>query len=173
MEEGLHGGWLVKVDASGNMLWNRTIEQQESSIFSISQANDNQYVFSAKITNYVVWVSSIDNLGNLGYSEAKITAPNSFDALSPNAITSTSDGNYVFVGTWDNTSSAANSRMWLVKIDSAPFVSASPSQSPSGYPPLFPGEPFTQALFLAIVITIICLGLIVFLRKYRHRFKDK
>ena len=43
------GGWILKIDASGNALWNRTFESVENTVSSIQQVSDGGYILSGTV----------------------------------------------------------------------------------------------------------------------------
>jgi hypothetical protein len=118
-------GWLVKTDAEGNMLWNRTYGET-TTINSVAQTQDGGFVISGKIT-YInpnsigkssgsSWIAKTDSLGNIE-DQLTIGQNATFHYTYPNSLILTNDGNYICVGTWDQTIPASNSqRFWITKI---------------------------------------------------------
>jgi hypothetical protein len=110
--------WLVKTDASGNELWNKTFGGTSDDVgYSVAQTADGGYV----LTGYTkslgsggteLWLTRTDSSGNeiweKAYGGAGIDVGWS--------VTLASDGGYVVVG---STSSygAGEEDIWLVKVD--------------------------------------------------------
>ena len=118
-------GWLVKTDAEGNMLWNKTYGET-TTINSIAQTQDGGFAVSGDITyinpndngksSGIAWIAKTDSSGNV---EDQITIGQNatFHYAYPNSLILTNDGDYICVGTWDQTIQASNSqRFWITKI---------------------------------------------------------
>jgi len=116
---------LVKIDADGNTVWNRTLSPGNSGINSITPINGGGYAFAGVITSYVVWVGKIDASGNLE-AQTQIRTADPYGNIKPNSIIETADGSCVFAGDWTTTSDLAVREMWLVKI-SLSYSAPSPS----------------------------------------------
>ncbi len=108
--------WLVKLDATGNMEWNRTYGgPQADTATAIIQTSDKGYAitgttssFGAGDTNF--WLVKVDSSGNIQWNQTygETTA-------EAKSLTQTSDSGYVLVGIQENDT---NSSAWLVKTDS-------------------------------------------------------
>ncbi len=107
--------WLFKVDASGNLLWNKTIGGlHNDNAWSMAQTSDGGYITAGFSNNFGTgnsdfWLVKTDALGTLQWDKAYGTA-GSDTAYS---VIQTSDGGYAMVG-------RQNGRQcWLVKTDSS------------------------------------------------------
>ncbi len=118
-------GWIVKTDAEGKMLWNRTYPNVID-INSIAPAEEGGYLIggvanATKIsyiegTTYTAWFAKIDNFGNVEaeFNAGPVTLKHS---TSPSRIITTGDGDFICVGTWDSTYQASgNQHFWIAKI---------------------------------------------------------
>ena len=117
---GKRGGWIVKTDSSGSMLWDNTYAYGGSytMINSISQTRDEGFIFVGSTqeslevspqTKFSMWVAKTDSQG---------TVENQIDfsgASNPASVLQTNDGGYVFVGTW-RFNDIGNQQIWLVKF---------------------------------------------------------
>lgn len=133
---GNHGGgdfWVVKLDASGNIQWQKCLGGSDfDQLNALAQTTDSGYV----VTGYVnsnngnvsgnhgsadMWIVKLDASGNLEWQ--KCLGGSGGDG--GNSIVQTSNGNYAIVG---NTSSndgdvsgnhGGTSDIWIVKLDSS------------------------------------------------------
>jgi hypothetical protein len=116
-------GWLVKTDAEGRMVWNKTYA---AGISSVARTIDGGYIIcgSTNVTNvsYVdgtaitAWFAKIDNMGNIE-DEFRAGPVELKHWSAPNSIIQTSQRDFISVGTWDQTYQAASSqRFWIAKI---------------------------------------------------------
>jgi hypothetical protein len=135
-----HGGinpddyWIVKLNASGNIVWNKlyggnnrdlakSVQQTSDGGFIIagssqSSANGNVTGINHGFTDY--WVVKLDASGNIVWN--KLYGGNSDD--TPNSIAQTSDGGYVIAGFTNNSFNGnitAHSYgvpdFWIIKLD--------------------------------------------------------
>ena len=111
--------WLVKTDASGNMLWNKTYGGTgEDWDLCMIQANDGGYAISGYTTSFGAggqdaWFVKTDSNGNMLWN--KTYGGTGTDVLY--TIVQTSDGGYTLGGR-TNSFGAGGSDAWLVKTDS-------------------------------------------------------
>ncbi|MEK6481832.1 T9SS type A sorting domain-containing protein [Catalinimonas sp. 4WD22] len=129
-----HDYWIVKIDAQGNKLWDKTLGGDETDLLqsilstsdggyllagsSLSQASGDKSENSKGVFDY--WIVKIDNLGNKQWD--KTIGGNSYDQL--NSTTQTPDGGYLLGGVSGSESSGDKSEntrgefdYWVVKID--------------------------------------------------------
>jgi len=108
--------WLIKLDTTGNIEWNRTYGGPEAdTAAAIIQTSDTGYAiwgttssFGAGDTNF--WLVKVDSSGNIQWNQTygQTTA-------EAKSLTQTSDSGYALVGIQEN---GTNSSAWLVKTDS-------------------------------------------------------
>lgn len=105
--------WLVKTDAQGNELWNKTYGETGSVINSVIQTQDGGYAFTGTgvFNREDAWVIKTDVYGNMDWNLTIVGG--SFVGKSiedfGKPITQTNDGGYALVGTKD-------SEIWLFKL---------------------------------------------------------
>ena len=88
--------WLVKTDASGNMLWNKTFWHPGSDsdwVRSLVETSDGGYVLAGCKNNRDFWLIKTDSLGNIEWN--KIYGEGYGGAYS---LVATSDGGYALAG---------------------------------------------------------------------------
>ncbi|MCW4025491.1 MAG: hypothetical protein NWF01_10740 [Candidatus Bathyarchaeota archaeon] len=113
-------GWLVKTDLQGTMLWNKTYPQV-TAIHSVANTQGGGFVLVGVIysddgSRVTSWLAKTDSNGNL---EAQLKIEQNITAYysTINRAIQTSDGGYICVGTWNQTSQASDSqKFWLFKI---------------------------------------------------------
>lgn len=117
-------GWLVKTDANGNMVWNKTYGGivNEFALYLI-QTGDGGYALCGSENSFGVggtdvWLVKTDALGNMLWQKT-FGGPNNEDAYS---MIQTSDGGYVLLGGTRSfgygTATPASSDWYLIKTDS-------------------------------------------------------
>jgi hypothetical protein len=151
-------GLLVKIDASGNLLWNNTYGEPDSRISSVAQTADNGYIFAAS-TGSSAWIVKTDNAGKID-GQIKFKNPDFF-TNQPKQIITTTDGGYAFVGDWNAQISNPTSgqKFWLVKLSPTITTNPPPNNNPS------------NLLTAVVIIIIVSAGaglLLVYFRK-RHK----
>ena len=130
---GNHGGldcWVVKLDADGNMAWNRTLGGSKGDqAYGVDQASDGGYVIAGKTysndgdvngtTKFGgdLWVVKLDAAGQINWS--RTFGGSGWDEAR--AVQQTSDGGYVVAGyTRSNNGDVAGnhgeSDFWVVKL---------------------------------------------------------
>lgn len=111
--------WLVKVDASGNMQWNKTFGgAQEDVGYSLVQSNDGGYAIVGSTISYGsggndIWLIKTDSSGNLQWDK---TYGGAGDDYGWN-LEKTSDGGYLITGYTTSYGSGMNDG-WIIKVDS-------------------------------------------------------
>ncbi len=112
--------YLVKTDASGNMLWNKIYGGTGSeSASSVVQTSDGGYAIAGTTDSYGAgnndfWLVKTDSAGNQLWTKTY----GGTGSESASSVVQTSDGGYAIAGTTDSYG-AGNNDFWLVKTDSA------------------------------------------------------
>ncbi|MBB6369252.1 T9SS type A sorting domain-containing protein [Chryseobacterium shigense] len=130
---GNHGGsdyWVVKLDASGNMQWQKSLGGSGADTAqSVRQTSDGGYIVAGyslsadgDITgnhgNFDYWIVKLDTSGNIQWQKSLGGSSND----SAQSIQQTSDGGYVVAGysmsaNGDVTGNHGGSDYWIVKLD--------------------------------------------------------
>jgi hypothetical protein len=120
---GLYDFWLVKTDANGNALWNKTYGGTSDDVaYSVFQTSDEGYVLAGYTVSFGAgssdfWLVKTNPSGNVQWSKTY----GGTGADIAYFVIQTSDGGYALAG---NTKSfgAGQEDFWLVKTDSAGSV---------------------------------------------------
>jgi|GEM_PF-2734671 len=115
---GRYDGWVIKLDASGNIIWQKTYgDILEDLIQSVTQLSSGDYI----VAGYThgshlkdVWVLKLDSTGNILWQ--KTYGGNSDDVA--NSIEKTADGGFILTG-YTESFGAGRSDVWVLKLDSA------------------------------------------------------
>ena len=117
--------WLVKLDASGNILWQRSHGYNNTSITGLSKTNDGGFIISGTLFNVTAthdafWVLKINGQGFHVWN--KIIQGDKADWFPK--ISPTSDGGYIMAGASDSDAfgdKSENSQgsfdYWVIKLD--------------------------------------------------------
>ncbi|MEM3699924.1 MAG: CARDB domain-containing protein [Candidatus Bathyarchaeia archaeon] len=114
---GEYDAWLVKVDAYGNMEWNKTYGGSQDDVgCEIQKTFDGGYIIAGKTKSigsgeYDAWLVKVDAYGNMEWNKA-FGGVGSEGALS---VQQTSDGGYVAAG-YTYSYGAGKSDFWVVKV---------------------------------------------------------
>ena len=108
--------WILKTDAKGNVLWDRTFGGSGEDLgFSVQQTNDDGYII-AGYTSFTngkkAWIIKIDSQGNKQLDMATGRADS--EAAS---IGLTKDGGYIIAG-YTPSSGSGKEDVWLIKTNS-------------------------------------------------------
>lgn len=122
--------WVVKLDISGNISWQKSLGGSQWDIaYSVQQTTDGGYIVAGKINSvngditennglWDYWVVKLDNIGNIIWQKS-YGGSNDDYAYS---IKQTSDGGYIIAGGSNSTDGdvigSSGSGCWIVKIDS-------------------------------------------------------
>lgn len=110
-------GWLIRLDADGNELWNKTVGGVgDDSARSIQQTSDGGYIIAGVTrpqgTNrYSDWLIKTDTDGNELWSKT-------FEGSVAYSVRQTSDGGYIAAGAITSETTAITD-VWLIKTDSS------------------------------------------------------
>ena len=131
---GTHGGydaWVVKLDASGNKIWQKALGgSDDDQVYAVTAAPDGGYVVAGSTNStdgdvsgnhgsYDFWVVKLDASGNKVWQ--KTLGGSRFDEA--HAITTTPDGGFVVAGSTASTDGdvtgmhGGTADMWVVKLD--------------------------------------------------------
>jgi hypothetical protein len=123
---------LMKLDSSGNMVWNKTYGDQDSQkAYSMTKAADGYIIVGdteSQQSDIDAWVIKVDYNGNVLWT--KIVGGKNAD--SPSYITPSSDDGYLVCG-FTFSFGAGNRDFWLFKIDDSGKVLWSCTQGNAGY----------------------------------------
>ncbi len=134
-----HGGfdcWIVRLDSSGNILWEKSFGGSEAeSITTLSQTSDTGFIVSCysksidgDVSNGwsfgISWIFKLDSIGNIQWQKtygARLSVTNNTEYM--NSINETPDGNYIATGTCTmNGGNVAGSHgandIWAIKLSS-------------------------------------------------------
>lgn len=116
---GQHDVWLVKLNGTGTMVWNKTYGGiGDDNLFAYSgliQTSDGGFAMSAATTSYGAgardfWLIKTDSYGNVQYDKTY----GAMGAETPYSITQAADGSLVIAG-FTNSFGAGNYDIYLVK----------------------------------------------------------
>ncbi len=113
--------WILKLDAQGNVVWQKTYYASQSvggaeRAYAIQQTSDGGYIVAGH-TNAVgrgsdMWILKLDAGGNVEWEKA-YGGPGAEAAYS---VQQTSDGGYIVAGTTDSFG-AGREDVWVLKLD--------------------------------------------------------
>ena len=111
--------WLIKLDSSGNMEWNRTYGGAEADVAAdMIQTSDGGYALAGKTYSFGAgesdfWLIKVDSYGNMQWNRTYGQATEE----SASSVIQSTDGGYALAGSFVQNES--NTDGWLVKTDSA------------------------------------------------------
>lgn len=127
---GYYDYWIVKLDALGNLDWQKTLGgSNDEFASSIQQTSDGGYIiagYSSSVDGDIVgnngssdyWIVKLDDLGNIDWQKSLGGSEDDF----ANSIQLTSDGGYIVAGfsksiDGDLTANNGDEDYWIVKLD--------------------------------------------------------
>lgn len=131
---GVYDYWVVKLDASGSIEWQKTFGGSSfENAYAIQQTTDGGYIVAGAATSndgdvtghhgsstssFDYWIVKLDASGNIQWQKVYGGSNNDF----ANAIQQTSDGGYIIAGASnsndiDVTGNHGNYDYWIVKLD--------------------------------------------------------
>ncbi len=113
------GLWILKLDQSGAISWQRNYSPSNVYYSSIQQTRDGGYIVSGThYSNNDIWILKLDQAGNALWQ--KTYGGSSYDGCY--SIQQTTDGGYI-VGGYTQSFGAGSYDMWILKLDQAGAVS--------------------------------------------------
>jgi hypothetical protein len=104
--------WLIKLDSSGNMVWNQTYGVGSTSyVISGSPTADGGFAM-AGVTGSKAWLIKTDSSGNMLWNQTY------GGTGGANVVVQTDDGGYALVG-FTTSSGAGGQDAWLIRTDSS------------------------------------------------------
>lgn len=130
--QGSYDYWIVKLDAAGNLTWQRTLGGTDwDQAFSVQQTADGGYIVAGQtystngnVTNNHVgpdnWVVRLDATGNIIWQKCLGGTSSDFGQ----SVQQTADGGYIVAGYTNSNNGDVSGRRgsydyWVVKLDSA------------------------------------------------------
>jgi len=112
--------WILKLDSSGNVQWQKTYGATDADgAYSIQQTTDGGYIVVSMTRSFIVdgqvpWLLKLDSNGNIQWQKTYGGTSVEFSAYS---ILQTSDGGYIVAGDF-HTTGTYPIVAWVLKLDS-------------------------------------------------------
>ncbi|MBI2134684.1 Ig-like domain-containing protein [Candidatus Woesearchaeota archaeon] len=103
--------WLIKTDSQGNMVWNKTFDMNSDYAVSVKQTTDHGYIVLGK-TGENFWLIKTDSNGGPQWNKTFSKETNNL----PYEVDTTSDGGYIFVGTFNPSSPPSGGDSIVIKV---------------------------------------------------------
>jgi hypothetical protein len=131
--KGISDAWVIKIDAAGNLLWQKALGSSiEDNLSKITKTADNNYILcgTGGIGNNDVpkmhgssdaWLVKMDDKGNILWNKTYGGTSSDYGV----SITATKDGGAIFAGATESTDKDATGSLigkidaWVVKLNSA------------------------------------------------------
>jgi hypothetical protein len=114
--------WLIKIDASGNFLWDRTYGGTGwDGANSIVQTSDGGYALAGQTNSFGAggndfWLVKTDAEGNMQWNQTFGGAGDDGTGAVGSSIVQTRDGGYALTGYTNSFSSDGSYQVWLIKL---------------------------------------------------------
>ena len=122
---GGRGTWVIKLDPSGNLVWQKAYGNiHGNEAWSVQQTSEGGYIVAGSITNYItntssgtdLWVLKLDAAGNITWQKSYGDANIAYDAA--HIIRQTSDLGYIVAG-YTQSYGAGGNDIWVLKLNSS------------------------------------------------------
>ncbi|HWQ95934.1 MAG TPA: PKD domain-containing protein [Candidatus Methylomirabilis sp.] len=101
--------YIMKTDREGNMLWQKTYEDDYGYARHVRESKDGGYLILAGSDGSGIWLIKIDVNGSVQWYDK-------FEGNDPSSVIETSDGGYAIGGTKDNSCGNQDYDFWLAKL---------------------------------------------------------
>jgi uncharacterized delta-60 repeat protein len=116
--------WVLKLDSSGNVQWERSYGgggDNEDSASSIQQTRDGGYIVAGEIQSFGaggedIWILKLDSSGNVQWERSYGGGGDNEDSAS--SIQQTRDGGYIVAGPTESFG-AGDEDLWVLKLNSS------------------------------------------------------
>ena len=151
---------LIKTDASGNMIWQKTygdgIEDRASSVVQTSDGGYALTGFTSSHPGTDVWLGKTDADGNMEWSQ---TYGGTGDDAA-DSVVQTSDGGYAVAG--DTTSSGAGGYdFWLIRTEAEDTTEPSPTDGTALALPI----EYVYVAVIAVLIVVVVIAVIAYKKR--------
>ena len=126
--------WLLKLDGSGNVTWEKTYGGTEYDIAtSVRQTTDGGYIVGGGTISFAAgveyaWLLKLDGSGNVTWEKTYSWTANSYAS----SVQQTTDGGYIVAG-FTESFDASNNDAWLLKLDGGGNITWQKTYGDAGY----------------------------------------